>query len=186
MMNELGRAFFRQGHRHGHGRGMRGIWGLAYSKDYGWEAGWIQRMRRGDVKFAILEVLAEGPQHGYEIMHAIAERRGAKPSPGSVYPTLQMLEDGGFVTSEQVDGKRTYTITGAGRQLLANRTADASDEDDGDGEPSARQRIRESAMKLGSAVMSVRNSEDKTLDRVREILDKARKDIYAILASDEG
>ncbi|MBV8370233.1 MAG: PadR family transcriptional regulator [Candidatus Eremiobacteraeota bacterium] len=163
---------------------MRGFW-FGHGKDYGWEAGWIQRMRRGDVKFAILEVLAQGPQHGYEIMHAIAERRGAKPSPGSVYPTLQMLEDGGFVTSDQVDGKRVYTITDAGRELLANRGTEATDGDEVDDEPSSRQRIRESAMKLGAAVMSVRNSDDKTLDRVREILDKARKEIYAILASDE-
>ena len=183
MMNELDRAFFRHRHRHGFG-GMRGFW-FGHGKDYGWEAGWIQRMRRGDVKFAILEVLAQGPQHGYEIMHAIAERRGAKPSPGSVYPTLQMLEDGGFVTSDQVDGKRVYTITDAGRELLANRGTEATDGDEVDDEPSSRQRIRESAMKLGAAVMSVRNSDDKTLDRVREILDKARKEIYAILASDE-
>jgi len=183
MMNELGRAFCRHGHRRGFG-GMRGFW-FGHGKDYGWEAGWIQRMRRGDVKFAILEVLAQGPQHGYEIMHAIAERRGAKPSPGSVYPTLQMLEDGGFVTSEQVDGKRVYTITDSGRELLANRGTEATDGDEVDDEPSSRERIRESAMKLGAAVMSVRNSDDKTLDRVREILDKARKEIYAILASDE-
>ncbi|HEV3086742.1 MAG TPA: PadR family transcriptional regulator [Candidatus Cybelea sp.] len=165
---------------------MRGIWGLAFSKDYGWEAGWIQRMRRGDVKFAVLEILAEGPQHGYEIMHAIAERRGSKPSPGSVYPTLQMLEDGGFVTSEQVDGKRTYTITDSGRELLANRETEANTEDDGDDQPNARRRVWESATKLGAAVMSVRDSDDKTLDRVRTILDKARKEIYAILASDEA
>jgi DNA-binding PadR family transcriptional regulator len=163
---------------------MRGLWGLAYGKDFGWEGGWGQRMRRGDVKFAILEVLAEGPQHGYEIMHAIAERRGAKPSPGSVYPTLQMLEDGGFVTSEQVDGKRVYTITDAGRELLTNRSAEADTDDDI--APDAGHRLREAAVKLAKAVMSTRGNDDKTLDRVREILDKARKEIYAILASDEA
>ncbi len=183
MIHEMHRAFF----RHGHGRGMRGPWGAGFGKDWGggWRGGWIPRNRRGDVKYIVLELLAAGPKHGYEIIRAIEEQRGARPSAGSVYPTLQMLEDGGFVTSDQIDGKRVYTITDAGRELLGNRAADA-DDDAADEAPHARHRLRESAMKLGAAVMSVRGSDDKMIDRVREILDKARKEIYAILASDES
>src|SRR5439155_26135378 len=80
------------------------------------------RMRRGDIKFLLLEALKEGPKHGYEIIQDFEGRfRGYRPSPGSVYPTLQMLEEGGFVTSEEIDGKRVYTITDAGLKLLEKR-----------------------------------------------------------------
>jgi DNA-binding PadR family transcriptional regulator len=183
MMHEMARAWFRHGH--GHGRGFRGVWGLGYHKDWGgWRAGWIQPMRRGEVKFVVLEVLAEGPKHGYEIITAIEQRRNVRPSAGSIYPTLQMLEDGGFVTSADVDGKRTYTITDAGLKLLANRANGV--EEDTDDELDPHHRLKESAVKLGAAVMNVRGSDDKAIDRVREILDKARKEIYGILASDEA
>jgi DNA-binding PadR family transcriptional regulator len=134
------------------------------------------------MKYLVLEALADGPRHGYEIMTAIEERRGFRPSPGSVYPTLQMLEDGELVKSQEVEGKRVYTITEAGRELLANRAADA----DGEDEPDARHRVKESAMKLGAAVMSARGSDEATLEKIRESLDRARREIYAILASDEA
>ena len=63
--------------------------------------------------------------HGYEIINSMEARRGGcRPSAGSVYPTLQMLEEGGYLTSEQVDGKKVYTITGEGRQLLEERGED--------------------------------------------------------------
>ena len=152
----------------------------------GFGGGWQGRTRRGDVKFLVLDVLAAGPRHGYEIIGAIEEKRGFRPSPGSIYPTLQMLEDGSFVTSAEVDGKRVYTITDAGRALLANRTADADDDEDGDDEPTGRERLKASAMKLAAAVMGTRGTDEATLEKVRAILDKARKDVYAILASDEA
>ena len=69
------------------------------------------RTRRGEAKFFVLEILAQAPQHGYEIIRAIEEKRGFRPSPGSIYPTLQMLEEGGFVTGVVHEGKRVYTIT---------------------------------------------------------------------------
>jgi DNA-binding PadR family transcriptional regulator len=81
---------------------------------------------RGDMKFALLELLQERPMHGYEMMKALAEKSGGfyTPSPGSIYPTLQMLEEGGFVTGNEVEGKKVYTITGAGRAMLAERKRD--------------------------------------------------------------
>ena len=184
MMFEIGRRF----HRHGHGRrhGFREMWGFGDGKEWaGARAGWGRPTRRGEVKFVILDVLTEGPKHGYEIITAIEQRRNVRPSAGSIYPTLQMLEDGGFVTSEQTGGKRVYTITGAGRELLANRAAEANDED-ADDEFDARHRLKEAAMKLGAAVLTVRGHDEKTVEKVREILDRARKEIYAILASDES
>jgi DNA-binding PadR family transcriptional regulator len=183
-MHDFGRAFFR--HRHGGGRGAR-MWGVGFGRDWGgWKAGaWSPRTRRGDVKYLVLELLAEGPRHGYDIIKGIEERRGVRPSAGSVYPTLQLLEDGGFVTSEQVDGKRVYTITAAGRELLANRAADPDDEDE-DEAPTVRHKLRESVMKFIAAVWNARHTDDATLEKVREIVDKARKDVYTILASDDA
>ena len=181
MIHQLlhGHAF---GHRHRHGRGFGGGWGGPGGG--GWGGGWGARARRGDVKYLVLELLAEGPKHGYEVINGIEERRGTRPSAGSVYPTLQMLEDGGFVTAESVEGKRVYTITTEGRAMLANRAPDETDEDDD--APNPRHRVKESAMKLGAAVMSARGSDDATLAKIREILDKARRDVYHLLASDEN
>ncbi len=75
---------------------------------------------RGDLKYVILRLLKEKPMHGYEVMRALEEASGGcyKASPGSVYPTLQMLEDQGFVAAEERDGKKVYAITQAGRQHL--------------------------------------------------------------------
>jgi DNA-binding PadR family transcriptional regulator len=191
MKTAFGRHFGHHDHDHDHDHDTPGAHVLRhfmrgfdrrFGRDFNRGFGGAGRTRRGDVKYLVLEVLAEGARHGYEIMTAIEERRGFRPSPGSIYPTLQMLEDGGFVTSAEVEGKRVYTITDMGRALLSNRSADA---DEGDEEPDARHRLRHAAMKLASAVMGVRGSDDATLDRVREIIDRARKEIYAILASDE-
>ena len=76
---------------------------------------------RGDLKYALLELLQERPMHGYEMMKALQEQTGGMytPSAGSVYPTLQMLEDRGFVTVSEVEGKKVYSITDAGRAFLA-------------------------------------------------------------------
>src|SRR5918997_4520615 len=112
--------------------------------------GEFMRMRRGDIKFHLLEILKETPRHGYEIISELEKQSGGyRPSPGSVYPTLQMLEEGGYLTSEQIEGKKVYTITEAGRKLLKER---------GPGHFEAHPKmarafeIRKSLMKLGAAV----------------------------------
>ncbi|HYT41665.1 MAG TPA: PadR family transcriptional regulator, partial [Methylomirabilota bacterium] len=68
---------------------------------------------RGDVKYALLNLLQERPMHGYEMMKALEERSGGfyVASAGSIYPTLQMLEDRGLITSNQAEGKKVYSIT---------------------------------------------------------------------------
>jgi DNA-binding PadR family transcriptional regulator len=75
------------------------------------------------MKFALLELLRERPMYGYEMIKALEEKSGGfyTPSPGSIYPTLQMLEERGFVTSEEVEGKKVYQITDSGRALLDER-----------------------------------------------------------------
>jgi DNA-binding PadR family transcriptional regulator len=78
---------------------------------------------RGDVKFALLELLRERSMYGYEMIKALEEKSGGfyTPSPGSIYPTLQLLEERGLVTAQEAAGKKVYTITDAGRALLDER-----------------------------------------------------------------
>jgi DNA-binding PadR family transcriptional regulator len=84
---------------------------------------------RGDLKYIILELLKEQPRHGYDIIRALEERmRGRyRPSPGSVYPTLQMLEDLGYVSSSQQEGKKVYTITDEGLRYLNEQQSTVDD-----------------------------------------------------------
>ena len=82
-----------------------------------------QGFERGDLKYVILEQLKDKPAHGYELMRALEERFGGlyTPSPGAVYPTLQMLEDMGYVSADQQEGRKVYSITDAGRNFLVER-----------------------------------------------------------------
>jgi len=171
------KAFFsHHGHRRMGRLGGRGRFGFELSAPGG-------RTRRGDIKFLILAVLADGPRHGYDIITALESKSNGRyrPSPGSVYPTLTMLEESGFISGEQADGKRTFTITDAGRALLADKPAGAAEAGDDDGV-----NLRGAAMILGAAVMqAARATDEPTQERVRTILDTARREIYKILAESE-
>jgi DNA-binding PadR family transcriptional regulator len=81
------------------------------------------RGRRGDVRIAILALLEERPMHGYEMMQELSDRTQGlwRPSPGSLYPALQLLEDQGLVRSESADGRRQFTLTDEGRAELKTR-----------------------------------------------------------------
>jgi len=144
-------------------------------------SGEFMRMRRGDIKFHLLEILKETPRHGYEIISELEKQSGGyRPSPGSVYPTLQMLEEGGYLTSEQIDSKKVYTITKEGLKLLEERG-----ETRFEANPKMAQalEIRKSFIKLGAAVKDgVRDGDEETVKRISEIINKARRDIYSILA----
>jgi DNA-binding PadR family transcriptional regulator len=158
---------------------MYGRFGFGrWAKDFGCE---MPRMRRGGMKYLLLEILKEGPRHGYEIISGLEGRfHGYRPSPGSVYPTLQMLEEGGFVTSQEVDGKKVYTITEAGLKLLDERGDRRFEEP-----PGMKQAIelRESVRKLVSAVVDgSRGTDEDTVKRINEVLNKARREVYSILA----
>jgi DNA-binding PadR family transcriptional regulator len=91
---------------------------------------------RGDVKFALLKLLQERPMHGYEMMKALEERSGGfyAPSAGTIYPTLQMLEDRGLVSVEEVEGKKVYNITDAGRTFLNEQQPNDGPESRGRGD----------------------------------------------------
>lgn len=144
-------------------------------------SGEFMRMRRGDIKFHLLEILKETSRHGYEIISELEKQSGGyRPSPGSVYPTLQMLEEGGFLTSEQIDSKKVYTITEEGLKLLEKRGQTGFEAN-----PKMAQalEIRKSLMKLGAAVKDgVRDGDEETIKRINEIVNKARRDVYSILA----
>jgi len=79
-----------------------------------------QWFEAGDMKYVILKLLRDKPRHGYEVMKELEERMHGcySPSPGTVYPTLQWLEDEGLVRASDVDGKKVYEITEAGRKFL--------------------------------------------------------------------
>ena len=147
------------------------------------------RARRGDIRSAVLRLLTEGPMHGYQIIQELSARSGGhwQPSPGSVYPTLQLLEDEGLVAGEEADGKRVYKLTEAGVEQ-AKRAADATapwDELAEGGAGSSRWQLRVGMGKLAAAVLQAGSSaSDEQVDRVLEILTDARKRIYGVLAED--
>ena len=109
----------RRGHEH-HGPGDRG---RDRGRDWGRDArraGGRDRARRGDARYILLDALRDGPKHGYEIIKTLEERSGGKyvPSPGTVYPTLQYLEDQGFVRATEEAERRIYQLTDAGQAEL--------------------------------------------------------------------
>jgi hypothetical protein len=145
-------------------------------------------MRRGDVRRAVLSALREGPAHGYEIMRRLESRSGGmwRPSPGSVYPTLQMLEDEGMVRSHTADGTRVYELTDAGRDDATGGEPGREapwDRDDGtDG------RLRSLRDAMGQTIMAARHvartGSPEQIERGVEIVQRARKDLYQLLAGD--
>jgi DNA-binding PadR family transcriptional regulator len=100
---------------------------------FGWGHGFDPRRGRvfekGDLKYVILDLIKDKPSHGYEVIRALEERfRGFySPSPGSVYPTLQLLEDLGYVSATQRDGKKVYEITDEGRKFLEENKRSVKD-----------------------------------------------------------
>src|SRR5882672_1400450 len=85
------------------------------------------RMRRGDIRTAVLAILAEEPGHGYDVIQRLEEKTAGawRPSPGSVYPMLQLLEDEGLVRSSERESKRVYEITATGREEAERRIEEA-------------------------------------------------------------
>ena len=104
----------------------RGTWTIGPFGPHGPGSGRRAKARRGDVRTAALLLLAEEPRNGYQIMQALEERSEGlwRPSPGSVYPALQQLEDEGLIRSIEQDGRRVYDLTDAGRAYVAERPDD--------------------------------------------------------------
>jgi DNA-binding PadR family transcriptional regulator len=139
------------------------------------------------VRTGLLSLLADQPMHGYDLIRELEQRSGGMwhPSPGSVYPTLQLLEDEGLVTGQEQEGKRVYSITDAGRTELEERQQRGGDTppwEFGALGPGYRE-LRDAAYQFGVAAMQVwRSGTEPQRKQVAEILVEARKRIYTLLA----
>lgn len=147
------------------------------------------RGRRGDVRAAILALLAERPMHGYEIIQEISERSGGlwRPSPGSVYPNLQLLSDEGLVTStgEGAGSRRAFELTEEGRAEAGKQETPPWEQVAGQFDPQDVE-LRTAITQLASAVRQVAQAataNQKT--RAIETLNETRRVIYSILGSAE-
>src|SRR5215216_5178796 len=101
-------------------KAMKGFFGGWHRPGFGHGPRRGRMFDKGDLKYVILDLLKDEPSHGYEVIRKLEERsRGFySPSPGSVYPTLQLLEDMEYVSATQRDGKKVYAITDQGRKFL--------------------------------------------------------------------
>jgi DNA-binding PadR family transcriptional regulator len=191
------RAMTGRGHgRHGgppFGRGFGEFGPGAFGPGFGGPGGPFgrrRRMRRGDVRAALLVLLAEQARNGYGLMQEIEQRsNGAwRPSPGAVYPALSQLEDEGLVEATESDGRKVFQITDAGRSYVEENREEL-------GEPwakfaedaeSPRQDMRALLMQLGAAAIQVAGAgTDEQVDRARSILVEARRALYRLLAEDD-
>ncbi len=177
------------------GRGRRGGWGGwgGFPGDFpmggrGPFSGGRAKVSRGAVRTAILLLLAEEPMHGYQIMQELSERSGGfwRPSPGSIYPTLQQLADQGLVETEDSDGKKIYHLTDAGRAKVEESDATPpwqhfdTDADDG------LTGLRDLGFQVGAAVMQVAHAgSEEQLAEAKAILADTRSRLYRLLAEDE-
>lgn len=147
------------------------------------------RARRGDVRAALLALLAERPMHGYEMIQELGERTGGawKPSPGSVYPTLTMLEEEGLVTAVDLDGKRRYALTPEGTAAMEAHEGPAPWEQVvGEADPAMFELRDALGGTMGAVKQVFRVGSPAQQARAVEILTDARRRLYEVLASDEG
>lgn len=146
-----------------------------------------RRGRRGDVRQALLALLAERPMHGYEMIQQLDERTGGiwRPSPGSVYPTLQLLEDEGLVTSATSEGRKLFTLTDDGATQAAAAAETPPWADIAEETVAEAQGIREAAFGLFNALreVSTQGTDDQRA-RALDVLSEARRKLYAILAEE--
>lgn len=178
------RTHFHSGWSGPRGNWQRGPWGGfgPWGPPFGGRGG--PRVRRGDVRAAILALLAERPMHGYEMIQELKARTNGvwRPSAGSIYPTLQLLEDEGLVTGEESGGKRRFSLTDAGREeaeaLDRPPWEEVTDEDDGQASS-----LRDAAFQLGAATIQVaRTGSEDQIAKAREILNDARRRVYTVLS----
>src|SRR5437868_10259894 len=104
-------------------------WGFGWGGPRGRGRGRRQMFESGEMKFVILRLIKEKPRHGYEIIKALEEQMGGcyVPSAGTVYPTLQLLEDQGFVKVVETEGKKVYHITPEGEAFLEQNRSTLDD-----------------------------------------------------------
>ena len=149
-----------------------------------------RRMRRGDVRAAILLLVEEEPRNGYQVMQEIEARsEGAwRPSPGSVYPAFQLLADEGLVRSESRDGGNLFELTDAGRSYVDEHREQLGSPWTlaGEGVPEGVRELGKLMMQVGIAVKQVMHAGGKTqAAEAAKVLAETRRSLYRILAEDE-
>jgi DNA-binding PadR family transcriptional regulator len=167
---------------HGHGRGGPGFGGFGP----GFGPRGPQRANRGDVRSAILSLLSEAPSNGYGLIKAIAEKTGGvwRPSPGSIYPTLQQLVDEELIVSTG-DGRRTeFELTDSGKAYVAEHADELTKAWEATaGQSGADSEFHASVAKLMGVVQQFRfAATDEQRTQATEKLDETRRALYLILA----
>ncbi|PKQ15626.1 MAG: PadR family transcriptional regulator [Actinobacteria bacterium HGW-Actinobacteria-7] len=177
------------GARHHHGgfgrHGFKGPFGMGGPHGFGGPGG--MRARRGDVRTAVLRLLAEAPMHGYQIIQELSARSDGAwtPSPGSVYPTLQLLADEGLVVAEEAAGKKVFSLTETGAAEVAKTADQPAPWEEAAQSDSGAAGYREAAGKLMHAVVQIgKGGSAEQVAAAIEVLTDARKKLYAILAED--
>jgi DNA-binding PadR family transcriptional regulator len=173
---------------HGRRGGGRHGWGPPPHRGWGPPRG--PRARRGDVRAALLVLLAEEPRNGYGLMQEIERRSGGvwRPSPGSVYPALQQLEDEGLVRAIEAGGRRQFELTDEGRayveehrDTLAEPWADVAGE-----MGTGVAELRALAGQVTAALMQVGFAgSDAQVEEAKRVLAETRRSLYRILAEDD-
>ncbi len=148
------------------------------------------RAGRGDVRASVLALLAEQPRHGYEIITEIIERSGGawKPSPGSVYPVLQQLQDEGLVRPEEADGRRVFHLTEAGITYVAEHATELTTPwQSVGGTPHEGVEALFGVFKQVAAAAGqvAQAGSEAQLQAARTVLADTRRSLYRILAEDE-
>ncbi|MHA7156123.1 PadR family transcriptional regulator [Arthrobacter sp. TMN-50] len=145
------------------------------------------RAGRGEVRSAVLALLAERPMHGYQIIHEIEERSGGswKPSAGSVYPTLQLLADEGLISAEESNGRKIYSLTESGREEVAGAGAATPWSATGQGTGAGFAALPKAGVELAQAAAQVgRTGSPEQVQEAIKVLNDARRRLYSILAQD--
>jgi DNA-binding PadR family transcriptional regulator len=178
--------------RHGFGPGPFGDFGGGPFGGWGrGPRGRGRKARRGDIRTAALLLLAEEPRNGYQIMQEVEERSDGvwRPSPGSVYPALAQLEDEGLIRTEELDGRKLFALTDAGRKLVEERgterpapweqmSGDVTDE-----VVEIRRLVRDA---MSAFVQVMRTGSPEQISKAAEVLAATRRDLYRILADGDG
>ena len=175
------------------GGGFGGPWGGWWPGPPGPPPGWARgpKAGRGDVRAAILALLRDGPRTGYQIMSEIEERSGGawRPSPGAVYPALSQLADEGLIAGEESDGRRTYSLTEAGRRYVEQNPEAAR----GAWESAAQQEawqvpgLLAEAARLGGGIMQMAHAgTPEQVLAAEQLLQRTRRELYRILAGEAG
>jgi hypothetical protein len=167
------------------GNSIDGIWQAVEELRSRFEKRGGTRAGKGEVRAAVLALLAERPMHGYQIIREIEERSGGswKPSAGSVYPTLQLLADEGVISAEESNGRKIYSLTDAGREEVSGGHDSVPWAGAGSSAGAPFGSLPKAGIELAQATAQVgRTGSPEQVQQAVAVLEEARRRIYSILA----